>query len=246
MRRLIVFIAGLVLASITSTVVVILLVAVEPISPIKPDSRQPAVVAEVPHSETESTRIAEEEWLDMQEHIAFLEDRARRNEELIDGMLVFLKNEEAFSTVTVTEAGVAVDIIPPKLAMSVRKLKDGPIFAYFGTSRHIFEVATRREFTFEGRKCYLVLRSSSEEAAVFDFGCDRSVIANGPIADLKADSSCGGEEPYDPQEMFTSGTVKEIALTPRDLQLLHQNWGDSGMPIDDVADQTRPQIPAEI
>ncbi len=77
-------------------------------------------------------------------------------------------------SVTISESQTAYPLVEPKLMISVTALHGGPVLAHFGTRTHHFVVGQRVDFRVKDCYCYLLLRESVRDRAVFNFGCERT------------------------------------------------------------------------
>ncbi len=86
--------------------------------------------------------------------------------------------------VVINKVATAYSLVPPKLLMSVKSLRGGPVTAYFGDKTRFFNIGQRVDLEVGGRKCFLILLDSVRGQATFRFGCD-GVPESGVIADTK-------------------------------------------------------------
>lgn len=82
---------------------------------------------------------------------------------------------------TITESQTAYPLVEPKLMISVDALHGGPVLAHFGTETHFFMVGQRVDFRVRDCYCYLLLRESVRDRAVFHFGCERKNPDSTPL-----------------------------------------------------------------
>ena len=68
----------------------------------------------------------------------------------------------------------AYPLVEPKLMLSVDTLHGGSVLTYFGTQSYVFAVGQRVDFRLKDCECYLLLKESTTEKAVFAFGCERA------------------------------------------------------------------------
>ncbi|WP_157973597.1 hypothetical protein [Tropicimonas sp. IMCC34043] len=89
-------------------------------------------------------------------------------------------------SVVVTKRDTSYPLFEPKLMMSVRSLNGGAIVTHFGNQTHFFNVAERVDFTHDNYSCFLLLRESALNRAVFDFGCEyKNATADSRVAQLR-------------------------------------------------------------
>lgn len=74
-------------------------------------------------------------------------------------------------SIEASEAQTAYWLMAPKLMLSVQALRDGPVIVHFANRTEHLAVGQHVEFTHEGCACFLLLRKSTREGAVFDFRC---------------------------------------------------------------------------
>lgn len=87
--------------------------------------------------------------------------------------------------VVINKVATAYSLVPPKLLMSVKSLRGGPVIAYFGDKTRFFNIGQRVDMEVGGRSCFLILLDSVRGQATFRFGCD-GLPDSGVIADTEA------------------------------------------------------------